>query len=83
MNLIQIEGPDETVRGLIDVPDMILVLVSTDRLADGRVRTAAYATDRAIGEIEARGATVERLLDNEQVDEQVAAVFERFEPPVG
>jgi hypothetical protein len=79
MNLIRIDGTEETVRGLTDIPDIILVLGDAERLPDGLIRTSAYATDRAIGVIESRGATIERLLDNEQFAEHTAAVFE---PPI-
>jgi hypothetical protein len=86
LNLVRIEGDEATVRELIDIPDIILVLASTDRLGGGRIRTAAYASDRAIGEIEGRGATVTTVMDNAALDGHIQELFSQIEPdepPVG
>lgn len=83
MNLIQIEGAPELVYGFTDIPDIALVLVSTEEIPGGNVRTSAYATDWAITEIETRGAMVTVVMDNDALDEHLAAVFENVEPDVG
>jgi hypothetical protein len=86
MNQVKIEGPSETVRGLRDIPDLILISAHTDLLGDDRIRTAAYATDRALVEIEARGATFTITMDSEELEAHLDELFELIdddEPPVG
>ena len=75
MNYIYIDGPLDTVRGLVDVPDMILRLKGPKSLGDGNIRVSAYATDEAITEVQNRGATVTVIFDN---DEMAARTNELF-----
>ena len=75
MNYIYIDGPLDTVRALVDVPDMILQLKGPEDLGDGNIRVSAYATDEAITEVQNRGATVTVIFDN---DEMAARTNELF-----
>jgi hypothetical protein len=74
------------VRGLVDIPDIVLVFSSTARLDGGRIRTAGYSSDRAIPLIEARGATVTTVIDEGELAARFADLDERIgkdaEPPV-
>ncbi len=86
MNLIHIEGAEATVLGLRDISDIILVLSSGESIPGGRIRVAAYATDRAITEIEARGVTVTVLMNNAELKAHMDELYnqiEASEPPVG
>lgn len=75
MNYIYIDGPLDTVRGLVDVQDMILRLKGPQSLGDGNIRVSAYATDEAITEVQNRGATVTVIFDD---DEMAARTNELF-----
>lgn len=84
MNLVEIEGLEATVRELRDIPDVILVPSSTKFLDEGRIRMGAYATDRAVPEIENRGATVTTVIDNAALAARFADLDARIgqsEPP--
>jgi hypothetical protein len=85
VRLVRIEGPDETVRGLRDIADLILVSPSTEILDGGRISMAAYATGRAVALIEGRGATVRTVIDDAELKERFAeldALIETEEPPL-
>jgi hypothetical protein len=75
LNYIYIDGPPDTLRGLVDVPDMILRLKGPESLEDGNIRVSAYATDEAITEVQNRGATVTVVFNN---DEMAARTNELF-----
>ena len=75
MNIIRIEGSEATVRGLADIPDLILIMNGTDTLGNGDFNTPAYATDRAIGEIQARGASVVVVADNTELEATLDDLF--------
>lgn len=84
MNFVQIEGVESAVRRLRDLRDVILVPATTEFLGGGRIRMDAFATDRAIGEIEERGASVTVLEDNDDMRARFAdldASIEGREPP--
>ncbi len=55
MNLIRMIGPEATVAGLSDIADLIIIESSGLTLETGDVQLSAYATDRAITEIESAG----------------------------
>ncbi len=85
MNLVTIDGPEDVILGLRDIPDMILVLVTGQALPSGLLRVSAYATDRAIAEIIDRGGTVDVEMDNEQLrlhTEELFQLIESSEPIV-
>lgn len=85
MKLVDIEGPEEVVRGLRDVPDIILVPTSSDILDGGRIRMSAYVTSRAATEIEARGTTLTTVIDEAELEarfaELDAIIAAKSEPP--
>lgn len=58
VGLIEIEGPVETLRNLDDVVGLLLVDSTATELENGRWTITAYATDVAVSEVQARGATV-------------------------
>lgn len=87
MRLVRIEGPEETVRGVADMPDVILVRPSTDRLGDGRISMAAYASEAAVAEIESRGATVTTKISGAELEARLNELDAHIagqqpEPPV-
>lgn len=75
MNYIYIEGPIDTVWGLVDVPDMLLQLMGPEDLGDGNIRVSAYATDEAVTEVQNRGATVTVIFDNEEMAARTKELF--------
>jgi hypothetical protein len=79
LNLVFIEGSQETLVGLDDIADLILDLKSAEEGTGGNVRVGAYATDRAIGEIESRGATVTILQDNADLQATLDDLFTLIE----
>ena len=76
MNLVRIEGDSEAALGLRDLADAILIWESFDQLEDGRVSVAAYATDRALTEIEGRGFGVTVVTDNAELEARLAELRE-------
>jgi hypothetical protein len=85
VRLVRIEGPEATVRGLRDVADVVLVPPSTEILDGGRISMAAYATARAVGVIEGRGATVTTVIDDAELKARFADLDARIgtdEPPL-
>lgn len=68
MNLIRMIGPEATIVGLNDIVDLIIIEYSGKTLPDGQVQLSGYATDRAITEIQSRGAVIEVLFDNAELD---------------
>jgi len=68
MNLIRMIGPEATVAGLSDIVDLIIIESSGLTLQTGDVQLSGYATDRAISEIESRGAVVEVIMDNAELE---------------
>jgi hypothetical protein len=81
MRLVQIEGTEDTVRGLTDLPDVILVPPSTELLGDGRISMAAYASGRAVAEIESRGATATTKIDDAELAARLADLDSHIEGP--
>jgi hypothetical protein len=81
MRLVQIEGAEEVVRGLADLPDVILVPPTTEPLGDGRISMAAYASGRAVAEIESRGATVTTKIDDAELGARLADLDSHIESP--
>jgi hypothetical protein len=79
VKLVDIEGPEDVVRGLRDIPDIILVPTSSDSLDGGRLRMSACVTARAVPVIEARGATITTLFD----DDETAAHFAALDALIG
>jgi len=75
LNYIYIDGPLETVRALVDVPDMILQLKGPEDLGDGNIRVSAYATDEAITVVQARGVTVTVVFDNDEMAARTKELF--------
>jgi hypothetical protein len=85
VNLVRIEGDAEIAGGLGDIADAIVVWTSFDQLEDGRVSVAAYATDRALTEIEGRGLNVKVVSDNAALEarlEELLGSVGREEPPL-
>jgi len=79
LNLILIDGTEDTLLGLQDIPDMILEFGSARALPSGQVRVAAYATDRAITEIETRGATVGMVVNNQDLQARLDDLFQKID----
>lgn len=79
MNFIYIDGTETTLLGLRDIPDALLQLATNETLASGQLRVAAYATDRAITEIETRGLMVTIVENNEQLQARIDNLFEQID----
>jgi hypothetical protein len=76
VNLVRIEGDPEAALGLRDLADAIVVWSSVDQLEGGRVSVAAYATERAMTEIEGRGFGVTVIVDEESLQARLAELRE-------
>ncbi|MEU1284245.1 hypothetical protein [Kitasatospora sp. NPDC005856] len=72
MSLVQIEGSEEVLRAVQDVPELHLVRSSLEPRADHRYKVAAYASDRAVEAAVAQGARVTVLLSSEGAAEHHA-----------
>lgn len=79
MKLVAVEGPEEVVRGLEDIPDVVLVLSTIAFLDGGRIRVSGYASERAIPLVEARNATVTTIID----EAELAARFADLDEAIG
>jgi hypothetical protein len=75
LNFISIDAAAETLLGLEDINDAIIELGSSETLPDGQIRIAGYATDRAISEIQSRGATVTIIFNNDELKARTDALF--------
>lgn len=77
--MILIDGPENILRGLQDIQDLILELKTARTLSAGQFRVGAYATDRAITEIQGRGATVSIILNNEDLQARIDNLFQNID----
>jgi hypothetical protein len=75
LNFVYIDGTANTLVSLLDIPDMVLRLKGAQTLADGTVRASAYATDRAITEVQSRGAVVTTIFGNDEMASRTADLF--------
>ncbi|MGH2840814.1 MAG: hypothetical protein ACRDKY_08325 [Solirubrobacteraceae bacterium] len=57
-------------RGLRDVPGLDIERTSATRLDDDRWQVSGYATDEALAELEARGLSVELVVEPEALEAQ-------------
>jgi hypothetical protein len=78
MNLIEIEGPAEILRGLLDVEGLSLSTRSATEISPNRFVVSGTATDAAIATVQSRGATVRTIMDNAQYDAHVNRVFSQI-----
>ena len=79
MNLIRMIGPEDVVAGLNDIADLIIIDSSGKTLNTGNVQLSGYATDRAITEIESRGAVVEVLMDNAELEDHYDDLYSNID----
>jgi hypothetical protein len=78
LNLVAFEGREDVVRGLDNIPGVVLVLPTIAFLDGGRVRVSGYASKSATPEIESRGATVTTIIDEAELDARFADLDERI-----
>lgn len=78
--LIRIAGPTEPMRLLGQIAGLQFERTSATRLDDERWQVSGYADDDALAEIEARGLTVESVLDAETVARQRAELYAQLTP---
>jgi hypothetical protein len=79
LKLVAVEGPEEVVRALGDIPDLVLVLGTIAFLDGGRIRVSGYAGELAIPLVEARNATVTTIID----EAELAARFAELDEGIG
>jgi len=75
MNFVYIDGSADLLIGLLDIPDMVLRLKGAETLEPGTLRASAYATDRAIGEVQGRGGVVTTIFNNDEMASRTAELF--------
>ncbi|MEU6237486.1 hypothetical protein [Kitasatospora sp. NPDC047058] len=74
MSLVQIEGSEDVLRAVQDIPELHLVRSSLEARTDYRYKVAAYASDQAVDAAVAQGAEVTVLLSSEGAAEHHARV---------
>jgi hypothetical protein len=79
VQLIRIVGPKEPMRLLGEVAGLDFERTSATRLDDDRWRISGYATDEALAELQARGLSIELVVDNAQLEEQRTQLYARLE----
>jgi hypothetical protein len=79
MNLIRMTGPEAAVAGLSDIADLVIIESSGQTLETGDVQLSGYATDRAITEIESRGAVVEVIMNNAELTEHYDELYAKID----
>jgi hypothetical protein len=72
MQLIEIQGPKETLQGILDVKGLLLSIHSAEQQSDGSWRLSGYATDSAITELRRRGCLVQTIMTHEDVSVAIA-----------
>ena len=70
VQLIRIAGPTDAMRRLADVPGLDFERTSATRLDDERWQVSGYATEEALAELEARGLSVESVVEPAALQEQ-------------
>ena len=63
MNFVKVQGSAELLSDLGDIAGLDLIHKSAVELDSGDLSIAAFATDAGITDVEARGATVEIIMD--------------------
>ena len=80
MNWIEIRGPTDVLRGLLDIVGLDIVIHSGIQVNDLESQVTAFGTDEAIAAVTARGASVEVILTGEDLDQRVK---DAFSPNIG
>lgn len=79
MQLIRIAGPTEPMRLLGQIEGLDFERTSATRLDDDRWQVSGYATDAALAEIQARGLSVEAVVEPETLQAQRQTLFAQIE----
>lgn len=78
MNSVQIEGPRDVLLGLVNIPGLQIFRHTATQIDADRWVVSAYATDDAIAQVEARGATVNIIMSAEELRQHQERVFRQI-----
>ena len=79
-HVIRIAGPAVPMRRLGDIAGLDVERTSARRLEGDRWQVSGYATDEALIELEARGLSVESVLDAVALEAQRTQLYAQIEP---
>lgn len=77
--LIRITGPTQPMRLLGEIEGLDFERTSATRLDDDRWQVSGYANDAALAEIQARGMSVESVIEPAQLEEQRTRLYAQIE----
>jgi hypothetical protein len=81
--IVWVSGPENVVRGLLDVDGLDIAIHSVSELPSGDRRVAAYATDAAVDAVQQRGLTVEVVVNAAALADQTETLFGQIERAPG
>jgi hypothetical protein len=79
MQLVRIAGPTDAMRRLGDVPGLDFERTSARQVDEDRWQVSGYATDEALGELSARGLTVEPVVEPDALEEQRRELYDQIQ----
>jgi len=84
MNLMRIEGPQDVMLGITDIPDLGVLGRQAVQLPNGNWAVSAYASDAAVATLQVRGCAVDIAQTDQQVQDgnQLALNDVGGEPPI-
>ena len=79
MQLVRITGPTGPMRLLGEIAGLDFERTSARRLRDDHWQVSGYATDDALAELQARGLSVEAVVEAEALQAQRATLYAHIE----
>ncbi len=83
MNLVRIRGSADVLRALGDIPGLFIETETAHPEEGGGWNVSAHATDAAITEAQTRGATVDVIMNNAEMDSHLAQVLAQVQRTPG